>query len=353
MMRRMPRLLQVVTTTQRRGAEVFAADLEVALARRGWDVETVALEDPRRDAAGTGRLDPARLGELRRRAGTVDVVAAHGSTTLVAVAAATAGTSTPFVYRSIGDPAHWSAAGLRRLRSTALLRFAAAVVVLWPGAATTLRARRGLDPQRIRVIPNGAPAGRGHVAGDHARARARAELGLAPEGPVIVFVGALSAEKRVDRAVRALVTLEDARLVVVGDGPLRDDLEDLARRLAPGRVRFTGAFDDVGPAYAAADALVLPSTTEGMPAVLIEAALSGVPAVATDVGGVAEVVVDGCTGALVDRSGAGLAPAVASVAADRDRLGAAARQHCLARFEIEVVADRWHELLHDVAGNPS
>ena len=100
--------------------------------------------------------------------------------------------------------------------------------------------------------------------------------------------------------------------------------------------------------YAAADALVLASATEGMPAVLIEAGLSGRPAVATDVGAVSEVVVHGETGLLVDADGAGCTTAVVAAVADRDRLGSAARRHCLERFELETVADRWHDLLDEV-----
>jgi glycosyltransferase involved in cell wall biosynthesis len=103
-----------------------------------------------------------------------------------------------------------------------------------------------------------------------------------------------------------------------------------------------------GPAdaLAAADVVVSCSRTEGMPGVLIEAGLSGRPAVATDVGGVAEIVRDGETGMLV-RPGdvGGLTAALVRALAERSRLGVAARAHCLATFEIGVVADGWADLL--------
>jgi glycosyltransferase involved in cell wall biosynthesis len=353
----MARVLQVVTTTQRRGAEVFATDLGAALADRGWAVDTVALEE---GGPGPGRLDLPALGSrrisagglarLRRRARTSDVVVAHGSTSLIACAAATAATGIPYVYRSIGDPAHWAPSGVRRVRTTMLLRRAAAVVVLWPAAASILRARHHVEGARIRVIPNGVPAAGFRVAGDEERRAARAGLGLPLEGSVVATVGALTAEKRVDLAIRAVAGLPGVHLVVVGDGPLRDDLRALAGAEARGRVTFTGALADVGPVYASADALALPSTTEGVPAVLIEAALSGVPAAATDVGGVSGIVDHERTGHLVGPTGDGLGAAIGAVLRDRERLGAAARRHCLERFELAAIADRWAELLREVCG---
>ena len=105
------------------------------------------------------------------------------------------------------------------------------------------------------------------------------------------------------------------------------------------------------PALAAADAVVLSSRTEGMPGVLIEAGLSERPVVAFDVGAVSEVVVDGETGVLVAprrrRRAGGGAPAGPR---RPGRMGAAARERCLARFEIGVVGARWAELVAEVTG---
>ncbi len=103
--------------------------------------------------------------------------------------------------------------------------------------------------------------------------------------------------------------------------------------------------------YAAADAVVLASRTEGMPGVLIEAGLSERPVVSYDVGAVSEIVADGETGLLV-RSGdvADLAGALRSVLEDPGTMGAAGRQRCLARFEIGVVGARWAEVVAELAG---
>lgn len=348
-------LLQVLVSTQRRGAEVFACDLGAALAGRGIDTRSVALTA----AAGSAVLEvpvlglrpfgPSTLRALRSEARRVRVVVAHGSRTLPASALATAGTGSPFVYRSIGDPRYWAGSRARRMRSTALLRRARGVVTLWPGAAEALVDRHRVPESRVRVIPNGVPAARFPPVDAERRALARATLGLDGERQVVVYLGSLSPEKNVGDAVAVVARLPDTDLVVVGDGPERARLVRLADEVAPRRVTFVGGTADPASALAAADVLVLPSTTEGMPAVLIEAGLSALPVVATDVGGVGEVVVDGETGRLVPPADPpAFAGALAEVLLSASDMGRAARARCLARFEIGVVAEAWERFLCDL-----
>jgi len=137
---------------------------------------------------------------------------------------------------------------------------------------------------------------------------------------------------------------------VAGQGPLRAVLEKQAAAQAPDRVHFLGGLEDPAPLYRAADAVLLASDSEGVPGVLIEAALAAVPGVATDVGWVRDVVVDGVTGAVVPPGDAqALADGLGRVlGGDRAVLGAAARRHALAHFELGVVADAWQQLLADV-----
>lgn len=350
-------VLGVLASSQRRGAEVFAVELRAALAGRGVDVRNVALVRGGRtdgvavDVLGEKALAPSSLAALRREAVRRRGVVAHGSRTLPACAAALIGARTPFVYRAIGDPGYWSAGALRRGRTALLLTRATVVVALWPGAAATLARLHGVPQRKLWVIPNGAPAERFAPADPARRSASREALGLAGDVPVIVYLGALSPEKRVDIAIQAMSRLSDAWLLVCGEGPERHRLEALARDSAPGRVRFAGQVADPSAILAAADTVVLPSRTEGMPGALIEAGLSGVPAVATAVGGVSEVVVDGETGRLVPAGDAtALAGALEDVLARHEALGHQARRHCLARFEIGVVAARWHDLLSELPG---
>jgi glycosyltransferase involved in cell wall biosynthesis len=345
-------VLHVVTAARRRGAETFAVDLAEALGARGVPSEVVALApadagDPLPVAVlGPGALAPATLRALRRRARRARAVVAHGSRTLPASALALAGLRTPTVYRSIGDPAAWAGSGRRRLQTRLLLARVDAVTVLWPSAAEDVHRLHGVPRERIHVLPNAVPAARCPVPTAADRAEARRRFGLPAEAPVVAVVGALAPEKRVGDAIAAVATLPEAHLLVAGDGPERRDLEGRAAAEAPGRVVFVGTLPGPAAALAAADVVALPSRTEGMPGVLIEAGLSGVPAVATDVGGVGEIVVDGETGVLVPPGdAAALAAGLRRALADRDRLGAAARRRCLARFEIGPVADRWRDLL--------
>jgi glycosyltransferase involved in cell wall biosynthesis len=338
-------VLHVISSTDRRGAETFAVDLHRALAGRGRSSEVVALTHGR---AGGARLDVPTLGasrfsglrQLRRMAKHHDVVVGHGSSTLPACAIALVGTVTPFVYRSIGSPRDWSSTPTRRLRVTAFLRRADRVVAIWRGAADAFAADYRVAVDKLSVIPNGRPGDRFPLADPATRARARARVGIPADATVVLFLGAMSEEKGPELAAAALALRPELFGWFVGDGPVAPSVE---------RGRVDGATDDPASTLAAADVVVLPSRTEGLPAVAIEAGLVGLPVVATDVGGTSEIVVDGVTGVLVppgdpEALAAGLDRALAA----GERLGAAARERCLARFELGVVVDQWERLLDDV-----
>lgn len=346
------RLLQVITTTDRRGAETRAVELGPALQERGWAVDTVALAPGAHGgglpvtALGGRRLAAATLRALRSRAHGTAAVIAHGSTTLPASALALAGTRVPFVYRNIGEPGDWATTPLRRLRSRVLLGRARAVVALTDAIAVTLTRDFAVRPERVCVIPHGVPAASFPPVTAASHARARERFGLAPDVPVLVYLGALSPEKDVATAVDAMSRLPGVHLLVAGDGPDRTALEARSATVAPGRVRFVGSVQDPSEALAAADAIVLPSRTEGLPGVLIEAGLMGLPAIATDVGSVSDIVVDGVTGRLVPPADPdGFARAIRDVLDDPVALGDAARAPCRDRYELKVVAEAWDGLL--------
>src|SRR5256885_421281 len=137
-------VLQVVTDTDRRGAQIFASDLEAALRNQGRKVTTVALAPGHAGGIDVPVLGPAprrlvTLRTLRRAICHADVVIAHGSTTLPACAIASAGTGTPFVYRQISDSLFWADTRVKRLRVRAGLSRATRVVALWDGSAEVLR----------------------------------------------------------------------------------------------------------------------------------------------------------------------------------------------------------------------
>ena len=342
-------VLHVITGTARRGAETFAVDLAEALAERGRSGRTVALT---RDSApgglpvdvlGDRPLGTRTLRALRKEAGRANVVVAHGSSAVVACAIAMLGTKTSFVYRNIGDPAFWLDTPRRRRQMRWILSRATATVALWDSSATQLRE---LGARAIEIIPTGVPSRLFPPIGPEERRRARESLGLDPSAPVAVYVGSLSGEKNVGVAVSAVASIDRATLLLVGDGPDRASLEELAARAAPGRIRFVGTRARPREELAAADVLVLPSKTEGIPAVLIEAAFSELPVVASDVGGIPQIVVHGRTGYLVPQGDpSAFADAVREAMTGGRAMGRAARAHCTERFEIAPVTDAWESLL--------
>lgn len=346
------RILSVVTSNARRGAEVFALDLAEELARRGAEIEVVALAP----GAGDHTLDIAVLGrsrrgmrtvlELRRRLLDVDLVVANGSTTLPVTALASLGTQVPFIYRNVGDPRFWSSTAARRRRTAWALRRAAAVVALTGETAYALRECYGVPRERIRAIPKAAPCTKFPPTNDSIRSLRRRELGL-PDGPLVLYAGALSEEKRPDLAVEVVAACaRETNLVMAGDGPLRSEIDRLATEVLPGRARLAGQVSDLSPYLQAADVLLLPSDTEGLPGVAIEAGMTGIPVVATDVGWIREIVADGRTGFVVPRGVVvPLAEAVDRAMSGRDELGAAARNRCLDRFEIASAGDAWFDLV--------
>lgn len=347
------RVLHVLTTTQRRGAELSAVTLRDELRRRGHDAEAVALiqsaEGERLDVPALGearqRLSGPVLRALRRRALGVDVVLAHGSTTLPACALGLLGSGTPFVYANIGDPLFWASSWSKRQRVKVLLSRAAGVAARSESARDDLVRALGVRGDRVRVISNGRDVARFQPVDGHERERARRALGLESGRRVVLVLGALSPEKRVGLAFDAVALVEDVQLVVAGDGPDRQALQAKAAVLdLP--VRFLGSVHDVPAVLAATDVVLLTSESEGLPGALVEAGLSGLPAVATDVGFVRDVVVDGVTGLVVVRPNpADLAGALREALDRAPELGPAAREHCLRNFDMRVVAQRWEDLL--------
>jgi glycosyltransferase involved in cell wall biosynthesis len=193
---------------------------------------------------------------------------------------------------------------------------------------------------RVAVVPLGLDLSAVAV-GAAARDSARAAMGFPPDAVVCAYVGRLVPIKHVDLLVRACARAFAAsplgQLLVVGDGECRSVLERLASESGlDGRVIFTGWRTDLGAVYAAADLVALTSRNEGTPVALIEALAAGRPVVATDVGGVRDVVSDGRTGRLVpDDDEDALVRVLADLignAAERDRLGAAGPASVLERF---------------------
>jgi glycosyltransferase involved in cell wall biosynthesis len=344
------RSLHVVTSTQRRGAETFAFHLAAALRNRGAPADVIALSGSVGDpwttlpirALGTRSRSASTYAALRSLAHRYDIVIGHGSSTLEACAIALAGSGIPLIYTSIGDSSYWVRTFKQRALTRLLLRRCAGIVTLWPEAANYMRDRYGISGDRLHVIPNGADTERFPFATLVQRQAARGAARIPPTATSLVYVGALSDEKNVGAAIDAASQMPHAYLAIAGDGPGRRTLENAAVAVAPGRVRFLGSVDDVSTVYMSADLLLLPSKSEGMPMVIIEAGMMGTATVATRVGAIPSMIEDGVTGYLSEAGdNRAFSRTVERAVKTSALVGRTASQSFRRRFDLATCAQAW------------
>lgn len=355
------RVLHVLPSDLARGAQVFARALADQLDGPGaaHTVMTLFTTPPavlrpdhrldvtpgRMRAAGYDARVPVRLARRLRRL-RPDIVVTHGGEALLYVAPVLP-PATALVHKRIGITSEAALTPARRLLHGLALRRVRAVAAV--SAETVAETRRlfGLPEDRVHLLPNGRDP-------DVYRPGPARPGGAVPR---LCFVGELEEVKRPANFVAVVAAIRSSGLPVeawmVGDGPLAASVRPAA---ASAGVDLLGRRDDVPALLASADVVCLTSRTEGMPGVLIEAGLSGLAAVSTDVSGAGSVIDDGVTGFVVpvDDVDAFIASTRRLVLdADlRARMGAAARARCVERFSIEVSARRWADLLATVADGP-
>lgn len=216
--------------------------------------------------------------------------------------------------------------------------------------------RIGAVPEhKMRYIPNGIDTNTFRPDSE-ARQRLRSELNV-EDAFVWLAVGRFDPPKDYPTLLRAFSTairdMPDSLLLLVGDGPLRQHIENLARVLGVHpRIKFLGIRRDIAQLMNAADAYVMSSSREGLPNVLLEAHASGLPVVATNVGGNSEVVQDGVTGFIVPpQNPDALAEAMRRMTGlsetARQQMGDAARQHIVRNYSMEHVVNLWEQLYQD------
>ena len=264
---------------------------------------------------------PGAAAAVRRavRSSKPDVIHAHNPVIAVAAGLATRrGRRPPGLVSLHGaSEAEWSG-------TVRLVRFSGlAPVACGPSVAAALE-QRGCVP--VATVPNAVgpappPADRGELERD---------WGLEPGTRLVLAVGRLVEQKDHALAIRALAEVPGAKLVIVGDGPFRPNLEEAAAEAGVAdRVVFAGMRPDARALMGAADAVVLPSRWEGLPLTALEGLASGTPLVATDVQGIRELVVDGRDALLVPQEPEALAAALRRVLDDRElaaRLAEAGRR---------------------------
>ena len=247
--------------------------------------------------------------------------------------------------------------GVFRLLERMLARITDALVAVSPEVRDELVALGVAPASKFRVIRLGIALDTRVPADDAARAETRRVMGI-PDGRFVVgWIGRMTGVKRTDVLLRGFRALRedgvDALLCMVGDGPDRESVEQLADELGIAReCLFTGYQEDVGPFFAAFDVFVLPSGNEGTPVTAIEALAAGCPVVATRVGGVPDVVTDGEDGFLVAPAAVEeLAGRLAELARNPDlraRMGASGRERMRTRYSVDRLIDDTDRLYREL-----
>jgi glycosyltransferase involved in cell wall biosynthesis len=348
------------------GPATHGPDFATFLRDRGHQIEVVTMSDAEPSvrpvpvhAVARSQPFPVRYSGVAfaglRLARRSDVV--YATATYAAAAAAATGARRPLVAKLVSDPAYERARrygafrgsleefqtatgarvdALKRLRTAALRR--ARRIVVPSRYLADVAVGWQLDASRIEVLVNPAPP--------------PADVKPAKLSPrTFVFVGRLTEQKALPVLLDALDRVDDAELVVVGDGPERATLE----RRASGRVRFVGSLPRAGVLshLAGSRAAVLSSAWENLPHAAVEALAVGTPVVSTAVGGVPEVVTDGENGLLVPPNDAdALAAALRRILEDDElhaRL-AARTKPSVAAIGRDAIYERLERILLDVAG---
>jgi len=234
----------------------------------------------------------------------------------------------------------------------ATARFADRLIAVSPEVREYHLDKTGVPVDKVMVIENGVDvaAFSGHEAGAKA---VRTEFGIAPTAPLFGIIGRLKPQKDLPTFLLAAVEIlrqqPDARFLVVGDGPLREELEAQAKELdlLPALI-FTGMRKDISTIMAAVDVLVLSSLWEGLPVILLEAMAAARPVVSTAVDGVKSVVLPDASALLVNTgSPSALADACVKLARDpvlRQKMGNSGLKRVSDFYSLDAMIDRISKL---------
>jgi glycosyltransferase involved in cell wall biosynthesis len=377
------RVLRVIARLNVGGPAIQAITLSRLLAERGYETRLVrGREGPREGSmdalAEELGVKPVSLPALQRRIGLGDLAAllflrrqirewqpqilhthAAKAGALGRLAALLSGRSRPpvIVHTFHGHvlTGYFSpfVSGLFRWIERLLARITTRLIAVSEEVRGDLVRLRVAPAEQIVVVPLGFDLSRFVVPEEERRARReafRSDLGLPLDAPLVTLVGRLEPIKRVDRFLRVANRIEEPRawFLVVGDGSLREQLQESAeaRRLGE-RLVWAGLREDMPDVYFATDVLAVTSDNEGTAVTAIEAQAAGLPVVATRVGGMSSVVLDGETGYLTAPDDeAALANALARLLLNErapSTLGAAGEERVRQIFALD-------RLLSDVDG---
>ena len=238
-----------------------------------------------------------------------------------------------------------------------VLRFAARVVAVSREIREDL-IDTNIRSAYIRVIHNGIDIDR--FRRSRSTKTLKAALGMRDDDVVVTIIGRLSPEKGHKTFLQAAKEVSSNRnhvkFLIVGDGPMREELRaEVARLNLEDHVIFTGFRNDMPDMYALSDMMVNASTIEGLPMTILEAMASNVPVIATPVGGTPDVIKDGETGLLFDAHDVNaLKTKIESLIDDpsrRRRLAAAAYEFVATNHSLERMCDAYGQVYREILGD--
>ncbi len=344
---RLLRVLHVVSSLLVGGMEQFVVRLAAEQSGRGHAVKIIGLRGgPLLERAQQSGV-PARAIEQdnkilrtlsfisQARAFRPDVINAHNPVALRYAMLPFLGSRVRIVMTRHGQEE------VLELPSPRTLSKVGAVIAVSEAAARAFRRHRPGSADKVVMIRNGAEA----AVPTKSRKTIRDEIGIDGSAFVGTIVARVDHLKGHDTLLRAAAELRalPLEIVVVGDGARRNEFERLAEELnIARRVRFLGYRTDIADLLAASDFFVLPSLTEGTPLSVLEAMMQGLPIVASDVGGLPELVVNGSEGILLPPGDPqGVASAIDTLWRDeplRLRMGAAALARATRDFTLSQMA---------------
>lgn len=312
---------------------------------------------PRFDLGAKRMIDPAALWRLRKlvKQEKVDLIHAQLSdSTILAILAGKMAARVPVITtRHLMEDTmkNWRQRWRTYLERFLMRLFIDRIIAVSDAASKSYQEQTGIAAKRFQTIYNGIDLERfGRVEDKNAL---RQELGLPTDGILITMVGVLRPGKGQEVAIAAAKNLQGIHLLLVGDGkpPQRANLEALAQGFE-NSIHFLGQRMDVPQILKASDILILPSDQEALPTVLIEAGASALPSVATRVGGIPEVIVDGETGILIPpQNPAALTESIQKLLSDPQQIktmGENAYQHVHQHFTLAGQAEVTTRLYEEI-----
>lgn len=351
----------MVTKRQYRGAEVFAAELSALLGAHGHEVIFAGLYPAPGNALTAahalnidldGKKSALNFSLLKKLAALVrehqpDIIQANGSDTLkyAVLVKKWYFPNIPVLYRNISMVSSWASAGsIKNLLNRMLFRQVDFVTSVGQPSLDDLVKTYQYPVEKTMVIRRGIP----EMAFDTTASRNMLsdKYGFHPADPLVMHIGQFSDEKNhpfiLDAFREVLAHQPNARLILIGEGKNYSRIADTVSQSAGLRshVFLAGHQSPVQEWLAGADIFILGSTIEGVPGVILEAGMQGVPTVAVQVGGVSEVVQDDVTGLLLHKHDPkAFAGAICRLIEDkplRDKLGQSARAFVSAHYSLDA-----------------